>query len=128
MNVTKTGVKCSQPPAGSSHLAGSPQNNSVEHEGYVRAHNPERITQNNIINADMSEKRLLEQIVDRYNMNKAFIRVRSNRGAPGVDGINADELLQHLKETGGQLRQSILDGKYRPNIVDPNVKTQFLRI
>ncbi len=117
MKVTNEGAKCSQPPAGNSRLEGSPQKNSVEHKGYAGAHNPGRITENNIINADMSEERLLEQIVDRHNMNKAFIKVRSNRGAPGVDGINVDELLQHLKETGGQLRQSILDGKYRPNPV-----------
>lgn len=117
MKVTNEGAKCSQPPAGNSRLESSPQKNSVEHKGYAGVHNPGRITENNIINADMSEERLLEQIVDRHNMNKAFIKVRSNRGAPGVDGINGDELLQHLKETGGQLRQSILDGKYRPNPV-----------
>jgi retron-type reverse transcriptase len=31
--------------------------------------------------------------------------------------MGVDELLQYLKENGEQLRQSILDGKYRPNPV-----------
>jgi len=50
-------------------------------------------------------------------MNKAFKRVRSNKGAHGVDGITVDELLRHLKENGAQLRQAIRDGTYRPNPV-----------
>jgi retron-type reverse transcriptase len=75
------------------------------------------ITENNITDADMSKERLLEEIVDRDNMNNAFKRVKSNKGAHGVDGMKVDELLQYLKENGGQLRQSILDGKYCPNPV-----------
>ncbi|EGW37363.1 hypothetical protein DOT_4808 [Desulfosporosinus sp. OT] len=31
--------------------------------------------------------------------------------------MGVDELLRYLKENGSQLRQSILDGKYRPNPV-----------
>ena len=31
--------------------------------------------------------------------------------------MNVDELLQHLKENGSQLRQLLMDGKYRPNPV-----------
>ena len=31
--------------------------------------------------------------------------------------MKVDELLQYLKENGEQLKQSILDGKYRPNPV-----------
>jgi len=98
-------------------MEGSPQKNSAEHEGYAGAHSPLRITENNITNADLSKERLLEQIVDRNNMNKAYKRVKSNKGSHGIDGMGVDELLQYLKETGAQLRQSILDGKYRPNPV-----------
>jgi group II intron reverse transcriptase/maturase len=117
MNVTKEGVKCSQLPAGDSRMEGSPQKNSAEHEGYAGAHSPLRITENNITNANMSKERLLEEIVDRNNMNKAYKKVKSNKGAHGVDGMGVNELLQYLKENGAQLRQSILDGKYRPNPV-----------
>ena len=117
MNVTKTGAKCSQLSSGNSRVEGSPQKDSAEHESYAGAHDPERITENNVTNANMSSERLLEAILDRDNMNKAFKRVRSNKGAHGVDGMTVDELLQHLKENGAQLRQAIQDGKYRPNPV-----------
>jgi group II intron reverse transcriptase/maturase len=98
-------------------MEGSPQKNSAEHKGYAGAHNPWRITENNITDADMSKENLLEEILDRNNMNKAYKRVRSNKGSHGIDGMGVDKLLQYLKETGGQLRQSILDSRYRPNPV-----------
>lgn len=117
MNATEKGTKCSQLPADNSRTEGSPQKNSAEHEGYAGVHNPSRITENNITDADMSKEGLLEKVVDRNNMNSAFKRVKSNKGSHGVDGMGVDELLQYLKENGNQLRQSILDGKYRPNPV-----------
>jgi group II intron reverse transcriptase/maturase len=117
MKVTNKGAKCSQLPAGKNYLEDSPQKNSAEHEGYAGVHSPLRITENNITDADMSKEKLLEEILDRNNMNKAFKKVKSNKGAHGIDGMGVDELLQYLKETGDQLRQSILDGKYRPNPV-----------
>jgi len=50
-------------------------------------------------------------------MNKAFKRVRSNHGAGGVDGMSVDDLLAYLKDHGGEIQQTILDGKYRPKPV-----------
>ena len=117
MNVTKTGVKCSQLPADDSRKEGLRQKNSAEHEEYAGVHNSGRITENNTADADLSMKKLLKRIVDRDNMNNAFRKVKANKGAHGVDGMKVDELLQYLRENGAQLRQSILDGRYRPNPV-----------
>jgi group II intron reverse transcriptase/maturase len=117
MNVTKTETKCSQLPTDERQKEGSPQKNSAEHERYGGVHSSVRITENNITDADQPKERLLEKIVDRDTMNNAFKRVKSNKGAHGIDGMGVNELLQHLKENGSQLRQSILDGKYRPNPV-----------
>lgn len=112
MNVTKTGTKGSQLQA-----EGSTQKDSAEHEGYAGVHSPVRITENNNTNANESRKGLLEQIVSISNLNEAFKRVKANKGSHGIDGMTVDELLQYLKENGETLRQSILDGKYRPNPV-----------
>jgi len=60
---------------------------------------------------------LLERIIDRNNLNQAFKRVKSNKGSHGIDGMKVDELLQYLKENGDSLRQSILDGSYKPSPV-----------
>lgn len=112
MNVTDKGIKCCQPQG-----EGSLQRDSPESEMYAGVHDSLRITENNITDANESKEGLLEQILDRNNLNNAFKRVKSNKGAHGVDGIGVNELLQYLKDNGEQLKQSILDGKYRPNPV-----------
>lgn len=113
MKVTKAGAKNSQLP----ETEGSTQKNSAEHEGYAGVYSPAKITETDNTNVNESEKRLLEQIVSSHNLNEAFKRVKANKGSHGIDGMKVDELLQHLKENGETLKQSILDGKYCPNPV-----------
>ncbi len=62
-------------------------------------------------------ERLLEKILARDNMNFAYKRVKVNKGSHGVDGMTVDELLQFLKQNGNQIKQSILEGAYRPKPV-----------
>ena len=117
MTVTNKGMKCRQLLTSESCKEGSPQKNSAEHEGYAGVHSSLRITENNISNANLSKENLLEEILDRDNMNKAFKKIKSNKGSHGIDGMKVDELLQYLKENGDHLKQMLLDGKYRPNPV-----------
>lgn len=112
MKVTDAGAKGSQLPE-----EGSPQKNSAEHKGYAGVHNPARITEKDDTNANESKENMLERIVSRDNLNEAFKRVKANKGSHGVDGMGVDELLHHLRENGETIKQSILDGKYRPNPV-----------
>lgn len=112
MNDTDKEIKYCQPRKG-----GSLQKDSSESERYAGVYNSLKITENNIANANESKERLLEKILDKDNLNNAFKRVKANKGAHGVDGMDVDELLQYLKDNGEHLRQSILDGKYRPNPV-----------
>ncbi|MCY9696511.1 group II intron reverse transcriptase/maturase, partial [Paenibacillus alginolyticus] len=112
MNVTETGIKGSQ-----LQIEGSTQKDSAEHNGYAGVHSSVRITENNNTNANESKNGLLEQIVSRENLNQAFKKVKANKGSHGIDGMKVEELLQHLKENGEALKQSILDGKYRPSPV-----------
>lgn len=60
---------------------------------------------------------LLEKILDSNNLNRAFKRVKSNRGSHGVDGMKVDELLPFLKQNGEAIRQAILEGSYIPQPV-----------
>ena len=55
--------------------------------------------------------------MSRGNLNRAYKRVKKNKGAGGVDGMKVDELLQYLKDNGEEIRQSILAGKYQPQPV-----------
>ena len=46
-------------------------------------------------------------------MNKAFKKIKSNKGSHGIDGMKVDELLQYIKENGDHhLRQTILYASY----------------
>jgi len=112
MNVTENGMKYRQP-----QIEGYLQKAPAEQERYAEVYAPSRITENNITNTDLWLEGLLEKILTKDNMNKAFKKVKSNKGAGGIDGMGVDELLQHLKENGQQLTQAIQDGKYHPNPV-----------
>lgn len=117
MKVTNPEAKCSQLLTKYNQKEGSPQKNSAEHKGYAGVHISGRISENNNTDASLSREGLLEKILDRENMNKAYLRVKSNKGSHGIDGMKVDELLLFLKQHGDQLRQSILEGKYKPNPV-----------
>ena len=60
---------------------------------------------------------VLEKILDRDNLNRAYNRVVKNRGSHGVDGMKVEELLPYLKQRGKGLRQQMLEGKYQPQPV-----------
>lgn len=66
---------------------------------------------------DSAEPELLEAILDRRNMNKAYKRVKVNKGAPGVDGKTIDDALPYLWEHKDELIGRILRGKYTPSPV-----------
>ena len=90
---------------------------SAEHEEYAEAPIDQRITENNNTNADRQANGLLEEIVSRENLNRAYKRVKRNKGAGGVDGMEVDELLQYLKDKGEGIRKSIVAGEYQPQPV-----------
>ena len=99
------------------HNEGYLQTDRVELEEYVGAPSisltieKRQNAENKYING------LFERIIDRNNLNQAFKKVRANKGSHGIDGMKVDELLQYLKENGASLRQSLLEGSYKPNPV-----------
>ncbi|KXG77761.1 group II intron reverse transcriptase/maturase [Thermotalea metallivorans] len=64
-----------------------------------------------------NEECLLERILHRDNLNMAYKRVKSNKGSHGIDGMEVNELLPFLKKHGETIRQSILEGSYKPKPV-----------
>jgi RNA-directed DNA polymerase len=60
---------------------------------------------------------MLEEILDYRNITKALRQVTSNKGAGGVDGMQTDELREWLEANWSRLKQSILEGSYRPSPV-----------
>ena len=112
MNVTKNEIKDRQ-----LHMEGYLQRVSAEQKEYAEASAHLRITENNHIITDFQTDELLEQILQSDNLNKAYKKVKSNKGAGGVDGMSVDELLTFLRDNQKQLIQKLKDGKYKPNPV-----------
>ncbi len=60
---------------------------------------------------------LMEMVVRRPNLQAALKRVKSNKGGPGIDGMTVDELSTHLREHWEAIREQLLAGTYRPQMV-----------
>lgn len=114
MKVTDKEIKYSQLQF---NFEDSLQENNAEHEGNAGVYASSKITENNNTNRYAVEERLLEKIVDKGNFRVALKRVIANKGTHGVDGMKVDELRTYLNDNWETLKQSILDGKYRPNPV-----------
>ena len=63
-----------------------PQRDSAEHEGYAGA---QSVGGQEVREQDGAE--LLERILSRDNLNRAYRRVKANKGAPGIDGYESWE-------------------------------------
>ncbi len=66
---------------------------------------------------DSAEPELLEAILDKRNMNKAYKRVKANKGAPGIDGMTIEEAFSYIREHKDELIGRIKRGKYTPSPV-----------
>lgn len=60
---------------------------------------------------------LFEQVVREDTLDRAWRRVRANRGAPGVDGMTVDEFPEWFQEHGSTLVDQLLAGTYVPSPV-----------
>ena len=93
---------------------GCSQRDSAEHEGYAKASRSfNRIWKER----DSAQPRLLETILHKDNLNRAYKRVKANKGAAGIDGMTVEEALPYLKEHQRELTDRIYKGKYTPSPV-----------
>lgn len=99
------------------HKEGYLHKNRVELEDNAEVHSISSMSDKGRNDVNEYGSDLLEQILSRDNMNSAYKRVKANKGSHGIDGMTVDELLQHLKEHGQELRQSLLEGRYTPQPV-----------
>ena len=54
------------------------------------------------------------QALARGNMQRAWKRVKANRGAAGVDGLDMSQTGQYLKHAWPTIKQQLMEGTYRP--------------
>ena len=60
---------------------------------------------------------LIQEVLRRENMFRAYKRVVRNGGAPGVDGITVEQLGAYCREHWERTRERILNGTYVPQAV-----------
>ena len=112
MNVTESGFKNRQ-----LHMEDYLQMVSAEQKEYAEVFDYSKITEKSSVITDYWTNNLLELILRKDNLNKAYKQVKRNKGKGGIDGMQVDELLPFLRENQRSLIQKIREGKYKPNPV-----------
>lgn len=60
---------------------------------------------------------MIEKVINRKNMLKAYRQVMMNAGSSGVDGMRVESLSHHLKENRNRIMTSIVKGNYLPQAI-----------
>lgn len=58
---------------------------------------------------------MIELLLNKENLNRAYERVKANKGSGGVDGMQVSDLKQHLQTYGKELISQIREGSYQPS-------------
>ncbi|MNW54156.1 reverse transcriptase [compost metagenome] len=101
------------------------QRDSVERKGYAGARS---------IEAREGRERdgatdLMERILNRDNLNRAYKQVKRNHGAPGIDGMTVEAALPWLRENRDEFLQSIRKGSYKHlNEFDQEMERRGVRV
>ena len=57
---------------------------------------------------------MMEQVLDRENLRKAWRRVKTNAGAPGIDGMTVEAFPDFVRTHWPRIRSALMSGTYRP--------------
>ena len=93
------------------------QEDTAERESSAGVCVSPRMDETDTTDEQTHEDNLLEQILTWENMERAVKRVKSNKGAEGVDGMTVGDLDEWLANNADALLQRLQDGKYRPQPV-----------
>ena len=64
-----------------------------------------------------TDMELLEEILTKENLNKAYKKVYQNKGTAGVDSVTVDEIAEYIKENKDRIIDKIRKRKYKPQPV-----------
>ena len=65
----------------------------------------------------MLNEAIMEQILQRENLNAAYRAVKANGGAAGVDGMSISQLKEHVRKHWVTLERKLRAGEYQPAAV-----------
>ena len=69
------------------------------------------------IQEGLGQEDLLQQILLRENMVKAWKCVKANKGGAGIDGLTIEQTTEYLKTHWSKIREELLSGQYWPQAV-----------
>lgn len=114
MTSTKCGVKCRKPSKKDYMQAVGSENRRFAH-----AHVSMKIDENNdtaSVSLDPNVS-LFDRVLAKENLNAAYLKVKENDGAGGIDGMGVDGLFDYLHDNQTQLLKALREGKFKPNPV-----------
>lgn len=59
----------------------------------------------------------LERVLDKENLRAAWLAVKANNGAPGVDGMDIGKTEAHLRKHWDKIEAKLRSGDYQPGAV-----------
>lgn len=65
----------------------------------------------------LEDMQLIERLVERENMRKAYAQVKKNKGAAGIDNMSVESLGTYLKEHWLKIKEQLVRGEYKPKPV-----------
>ncbi|MCC6972075.1 MAG: group II intron reverse transcriptase/maturase [Phycisphaerales bacterium] len=68
-------------------------------------------------NEGTTETGTLNAVLSRENLQAAWLAVKANQGAAGVDGMDIEQTEAHLKEHWANIERKLREGTYRPAAV-----------
>lgn len=77
---------------------------------------------------------MIEQVLNRRNVMRAYRQVVSNKGSAGMDGMSVKELYKYLTNNRERIESKLRQGKYLPQAIlgieipKSNGKTRLLGI
>ncbi len=75
------------------------------------------VTMRRVMESPDPNDHLLERVLSRENLRRAWKRVKANKGAPGIDNMSVKEFPEFVRANWDSIRESLLAGTYQPSPV-----------
>jgi RNA-directed DNA polymerase len=75
------------------------------------------VTMRRVMEQPDPNENLLERVLSRDNVQKAWKRVKANKGVPGIDNMSIDDFLEFARAQWDNIRDSLMAGTYQPSPV-----------
>ena len=92
----------------------SQKKNELETQSSFEVHKNCKVQDRLITHTGIDTKNLIELVVERSNMRKAYQKVVRNKGKGWIDKMEVKELFEFLKWNWESIKEKILEGKYKP--------------